>query len=195
MKMDRNIRIAREIVRMARLLVAGQENFGHYSVEFDKAKRVFTVYFILKEDAVESEALKNAKACRYEIKSLLEKDGLIEVTNIENNERSFCFTIVVEKEDKENVDEKEKKSSFGWRRVLVADGDDDDSGDDGGDDSGDDGGDDDSDGDDSGDDGGDDSGDDEKKEEQVDPEELARFQNIQDTVKRICRKYNWDTGK
>lgn len=187
--MGRNIRIARELVRIARLLVASHENFGHYSIDFDKGNRTFTVYFILKEDAVESEALKNAKACRYEIKSVLERDKLIEVTNIEDNRRSFCFTIIVDKED-----ETGKKASFGWARVLVAEGEEDDDSGDGDSGGGDDGGfslDDDED---SG--GDDDSGDDKKEEEeQLSPEEQKRFKNVQDTVKRICRKYNWDTEK
>ena len=196
--MNRNIKIARELVKIARTLIASHENFGHYSIDFDDAKRTFTVYFILKDDAVESDALKNAKACRYEIKSVLEKDDLIEVTNIENNHRSFCFTIVVEKEEKEdNV----KKSSFNRMRILVADGEDDDGGGDdvagGDDDSGDDdGGSMDFGNDDSDNDSGDDSGDeDSKEEEKIDPEEAKRFKNVQDTVKKICKKYNWDTEK
>lgn len=179
--MNGNVRIARELVRLARMLVAGGENFGHYSIDFDKATRTFTVYFILKEDAVESKALQNANDCRDEIESLLGRDELIEVTNIENNQRSFCFTILV---DKKKDDEK-KKASFGsFRMIVAAPGDEDESG---GDDD-DSGGDDDS-GDDS--DGGDVESD--AEEQKVDPEEQKKFDGIKNTVKRVCRKYGWDT--
>ena len=174
---DSNVVIASE-------LVASNENFGFYNIEFDAKTRTFTVYFILKEDAIESKALKNAKACRYEIKTLLEKDDLIEVTNLENNQRSFCFTIVVGKEEDE-----EKKASVGrGMQFRFADGEDDDSGGDDSNDLGDDSGNGDS---------GDDSGDDEKSDdkEKVNPEEQKIFKDIQDTISRICKKYNWDTQK
>ena len=180
--MNRNIRIARSLVRIARMMVAGEENFGHYSIDFDEKARTFTVYFILNEDAVASEALKNANACRYEIRRVLERDSLVEVTSMENNQKSFSFSIVVEKDD-----EGEKKASHrGGARILVAVGDDE-GGDDG--DSGD-----------SGDEGGDDLNLDDEggKEEPSDKggelseEDRKKFKAIRDEVKKICRKYNWD---
>lgn len=58
--MNRNAVIARKLVGIARKLAAGVENFGYYSIDFDEEKRTFTVYFILKEDAVESKAMRNA---------------------------------------------------------------------------------------------------------------------------------------
>lgn len=98
--MNRNIKIAMELVRIARELVASQENFGYYSIDFDKEKRTFTVYFILKEDAVESKAMRNAQSCRYETKMAFSGDGRISVTYLENNQKSFSFNIVVDEDDK-----------------------------------------------------------------------------------------------
>lgn len=98
--MNRNIKIAMELVRIARELVASQENFGSYSIDFDKEKRTFTVYFILKEDAVESKAMRNAQSCRYETKMAFSGDERISVTYLENNQKSFSFNIVVDEDDK-----------------------------------------------------------------------------------------------
>lgn len=42
--MNRNAVIARKIAGIARKLVAGVENFGYYSIDFDEEKRTFTVY-------------------------------------------------------------------------------------------------------------------------------------------------------
>ena len=98
--MNRNIKIAMELVRIARELVASQENFGSYSIDFDKEKRTFTVYFILKEDAVESKAMRNAQSCRYEIKMAFSGNERISVTYLENNQKSFSFNIVVDEDDK-----------------------------------------------------------------------------------------------
>ena len=98
--MRSNVRIAKELVRIARELVASQENFGSYSIDFDKEKRTFTVYFILKEDAVESKAMRNAQSCRYEIKMAFSGDERISVTYLENNQKSFSFNIVVDEDDK-----------------------------------------------------------------------------------------------
>ncbi len=98
---DSNVVIASELVRIARELMAGQESFGFYSIELDKKSRTFTVYFILKEDAVESKAMKNAEACRYEIKRNFANDKTISVTSLENNQKSFSFTIVVDEQDDE----------------------------------------------------------------------------------------------
>lgn len=98
--MNRNIKIAMKLVRIARELVASQENFGYYSIDFDKEKRTFTVYFILKEDAVESKAMRNAQSCRYETKMAFSGDERISVTYLENNQKSFSFNIVVDEDDK-----------------------------------------------------------------------------------------------
>ena len=98
--MNRNTVIARRLVRLARLLVAGGENFGYYSIDFDEEKRTFTVYFILKEDAVESKAMRNAQSCRYETKMAFSGDERISVTYLENNQKSFSFNIVVDEDDK-----------------------------------------------------------------------------------------------
>ena len=98
--MNRNTVIARRLVRLARLLVAGGENFGYYSIDFDKEKRTFTVYFILKEDAVESKAMRNAQSCRYETKMAFSGDERISVTYLENNQKSFSFNIVVDEDEK-----------------------------------------------------------------------------------------------
>ena len=97
--MNRNAVMARKLEGIARLLVAGMENFGYYSIDFDKEKRTFTVYFILKEDAVESKAMRNAQSCRYETKMAFSGDGRISVTYLENNQKSFSFNIVVDDED------------------------------------------------------------------------------------------------
>ena len=98
--MNRNTVMARKLEGIARLLVAGMENFGYYSIDFDKEKRTFTVYFILKEDAVESKAMRNAQSCRYETKMAFSGDGRISVTYLENNQKSFSFNIVVDEDDK-----------------------------------------------------------------------------------------------
>ena len=98
--MNKNTVIARRLVRLARLLVAGMENFGYYSIDFDKEKRTFTVYFILKEDAVESKAMRNAQSCRYETKMAFSGDERISVTYLENNQKSFSFNIVVDEDNK-----------------------------------------------------------------------------------------------
>ena len=97
--MNRNAVIARKLVGIARKLVAGVENFGYYSIDFDEEKRTFTVYFILKEDAVESKAMRNAQSCRYETKMAFSGDERISVTYLENNQKSFSFNIVVDDED------------------------------------------------------------------------------------------------
>ena len=97
--MRSNVRIAKELVRIAKQLVASQENFGYYSIDFDEEKRTFTVYFILKEDAVESKAMRNAQSCRYETKMAFSGDERISVTYLENNQKSFSFNIVVDDED------------------------------------------------------------------------------------------------
>lgn len=190
--MNSNIRIARQLVRMARELVAGHENFGFYNIEFDDAKRTFTVYFLLKDDAVESEALKNAESCRYEIKTVLEKNPLVEVTNVENNQRSFCFTIVIEQKDADKSANGRKSSFGGASRMMVAVGDLDEPADEGkSDDSDSDVG--------KGDEGGDDNLDftDEKdgKKNGLDREDQQMMEDIRKEVSRICKKYNWNTKK
>lgn len=98
--MNRNAVIARKIAGIARKLAAGVENFGYYSIDFDEEKRTFTVYFILKEDAVESKAMRNAQSCRYETKMAFSGDERISVTYLENNQKSFSFNIVVNEDDK-----------------------------------------------------------------------------------------------
>ena len=110
--MNRNAVIARKLVGIARKLVAGVENFGYYSIDFDKEKRTFTVYFILKEDAVESKAMRNAQSCRYETKMAFSGDERISVTYLENNQKSFSFNIVVDEDDKVASGEDEVQFRF-----------------------------------------------------------------------------------
>lgn len=98
--MNRNTVMARKLEGITRMIVAGMENFGYYSIDFDKEKRTFTVYFILKEDAVESKAMRNAQSCRYETKMAFSGDERISVTYLENNQKSFSFNIVVDEDDK-----------------------------------------------------------------------------------------------
>ena len=110
--MNRNTVMARKLEWIARMLVAGMENFGSYSIDFDKEKRTFTVYFILKEDAVESKAMRNAQSCRYETKMAFSGDGRISVTYLENNQKSFSFNIVVDEDDKVASGEDEVQFRF-----------------------------------------------------------------------------------
>ena len=189
--MDRNLKIARDLIRLARTLVAG-ESFGDYAVELDKKSRTVTAYFYLPADGgvVESEAWRSALGCWKKIKSELERDGLMSVGDLENNDhKSFSFSVVVKPEAKTAA------------RMRQADGDDD-SGDDGGaaaislDDSGDDGDsisldDDSGDGDgDSGDSG--DDGDSDDSEEEDDPKDMERYRKIRQSVIDICDKAGWN---
>lgn len=191
--MNRNIRIARQLVRIARTLVSSDdnENYGYYSIDTDAKKKIVTVYFLPNEDAAESKAFKDANECRYEIKMLLEKDGGVEVTNLENNHKSFIFTIVVSDDEKKTAS------------VRVADGEDDSGG--GDEPPADEGG--------SGEDndlsfdlGGmdDKGGDSDMKEDGDNPEEEPPeeseedkevFEGIESVVSDICKKHNWDTKK
>lgn len=196
---DSNVVIASELVRIARSLIGDapmmntsdsdasmkemsdeksvkDENFGSYSIKFDSETRTFTVYFTLKDDAVESRALENATACRDEIEKLFTNDKLIKVTEMTNNDhKSFSFLIVIDKEKKEEV----KKSSFNGIRTIVAVGEGDDATDSGDSDS-------------------DDAGLDNKdadKKNNIDSKESEKFINIQNDVSEICKEFSWDPEK
>ena len=172
--MNKNTVIARRLVRLARLLVAGVENFGYYSIDFDEEKRTFTVYFILKEDAVESKAMRNAQSCRYETKMAFSGDERISVTYLENNQKSFSFNIVVDEDDKvasgeddvqfrfavdgdaesderDNSDTSQQKGHGSEKKK-------------------------------------DDAGD---KDSEQDEADSGLFEEIEETVSRICEKHNW----
>ena len=176
--MNRNIKIAMELVRIARELVASQENFGSYSIDFDEEKRTFTVYFILKEDAVESKAMRNAQSCRYETKMAFSGDERISVTYLENNQKSFSFNIVVDEDDKvasgeddvqfrfavdgdaesderDNSDTSQQKGHGSEKKK-------------------------------------DDAGDKDSKQDEADSE---LFEEIEETVSRICEKHKWSVKK
>ena len=176
--MNRNIKIAMELVRIARELVASQENFGYYSIDFDEEKRTFTVYFILKEDAVESKAMRNAQSCRYETKMAFSGDERISVTYLENNQKSFSFNIVVDEDDKvasgeddvqfrfavdgdaesderDNSDTSQQKGHGSEKKK-------------------------------------DDAGDKDSKQDEADSE---LFEEIEETVSRICEKHKWSVKK
>ena len=176
--MNRNIKIAMELVRIARELVASQENFGSYSIDFDKEKRTFTVYFILKEDAVESKAMRNAQSCRYEIKMAFSGNERISVTYLENNQKSFSFNIVVDEDDKvasgeddvqfrfavdgdaesderDNSDTSQQKGHGSEKKK-------------------------------------DDAGD---KDSEQDEADSGLFEEIEETVSRICEKHKWSVKK
>ena len=177
--MNRNIKIAMELVRIARELVASQENFGSYSIDFDKEKRTFTVYFILKEDAVESKAMRNAQSCRYETKMAFSGDERISVTYLENNQKSFSFNIVVDDEDdktasgeddvqfrfavdgdaeseeRDNSDTSQQKGHGSEKKK-------------------------------------DDAGNKDSKQDEADSE---LFEEIEETVSRICEKHKWSVKK
>ena len=176
--MNKNTVIARRLVRLARLLVAGVENFGYDSIDFDEEKRTFTVYFILKEDAVESKAMRNAQSCRYETKMAFSGDERISVTYLENNQKSFSFNIVVDEDDKvasgeddvqfrfavdgdaesderDNSDASQQKGHGSEKQK-------------------------------------DDAGDKDSKQDEADSE---LFEEIEETVSRICEKHKWSVKK
>ena len=176
--MNKNTVIARRLVRLARLLVAGVENFGYYSIDFDEEKRTFTVYFILKEDAVESKAMRNAQSCRYETKMAFSGDERISVTYLENNQKSFSFNIVVDEDDKvasgeddvqfrfavdgdaesderDNSDTSQQKGHGSEKKK-------------------------------------DDAGD---KDSEQDEADSGLFEEIEETVSRICEKHKWSVKK
>ena len=176
--MNKNTVIARRLVRLARLLVAGMENFGYYSIDFDKEKRTFTVYFILKEDAVESKAMRNAQSCRYETKMAFSGDERISVTYLENNQKSFSFNIVVDEDNKvasgeddvqfrfaddrggesderDNSDTSQQKEHGSEKKK-------------------------------------DDAGDKDSKQDEADS---GLFEEIEETVSRICEKHKWSVKK
>ena len=99
--MKKNLKIARSLVRLARDLVAmpSFRHFGSYSVEADG--NIVTVYLVLDEDAVKTDALRNARLCWQDVKTTLEKDdNSIEVTSLEDNTKSFSFTVVVHDDEK-----------------------------------------------------------------------------------------------
>ena len=171
--MNRNIKIAMELVRIARELVASQENFGSYSIDFDKEKRTFTVYFILKEDAVESKAMRNAQSCRYEIKMAFSGNERISVTYLENNQKSFSFNIVVDEDDKVASGEGDVQFRFADDRGGEPEGTSQQKGH-----------------------GSekkkDDAGDKDSKQDGADSE---LFEEIEETVSRICEKHKWSVKK
>ena len=171
--MNRNIKIAMELVRIARELVASQENFGYYSIDFDEEKRTFTVYFILKEDAVESKAMRNAQSCRYETKMAFSGDERISVTYLENNQKSFSFNIVVDEDDKVASGEGDVQFRFADDRGGEPEGTSQQKGH-----------------------GSekkkDDAGDKDSKQDGADSE---LFEEIEETVSRICEKHKWSVKK
>ena len=171
--MNRNIKIAMELVRIARELVASQENFGSYSIDFDKEKRTFTVYFILKEDAVESKAMRNAQSCRYETKMAFSGNERISVTYLENNQKSFSFNIVVDEDDKVASGEGDVQFRFADDRGGEPEGTSQQKGH-----------------------GSekkkDDAGDKDSKQDEADSE---LFEEIEETVSRICEKHKWSVKK
>ena len=176
--MNRNIKIAMELVRIARELVASQENFGSYSIDFDKEKRTFTVYFILKEDAVESKAMRNAQSCRYETKMAFSGDERISVTYLENNQKSFSFNIVVDEDDKVASGEDDVQFRFADDRGGESD---------------------ERDNSDTSQQKGhgsekkkDDAGDKDSKQDGADSE---LFEEIEETVSRICEEHKWSVKK
>ena len=176
--MNRNIKIAMELVRIARELVASQENFGYYSIDFDEEKRTFTVYFILKEDAVESKAMRNAQSCRYETKMAFSGDERISVTYLENNQKSFSFNIVVDEDDKVASGEDEVQFRFADDRGGEPD---------------------ERDNSDTSQQKGhgsekkkDDAGDKDSKQDEADS---GLFEEIEETVSRICEKHKWSVKK
>ena len=171
--MNRNIKIAMELVRIARELVASQENFGYYSIDFDEEKRTFTVYFILKEDAVESKAMRNAQSCRYETKMAFSGDERISVTYLENNQKSFSFNIVVDEDDKVASGEGDVQFRFADDRGGEPEGTSQQKGH-----------------------GAekkkDDAGDKDSKQDGADSE---LFEEIEETVSRICEEHKWSVKK
>ena len=171
--MNRNIKIAMELVRIARELVASQENFGSYSIDFDKEKRTFTVYFILKEDAVESKAMRNAQSCRYETKMAFSGDERISVTYLENNQKSFSFNIVVDEDDKVASGEDEVQFRFADDRGGESEGTSQQKGH-----------------------GSEKKKDDAKdKDSKQDEADSGLFEEIEETVSRICEKHKWSVKK
>lgn len=171
--MNRNIKIAMELVRIARELVASQENFGSYSIDFDKEKRTFTVYFILKEDAVESKAMRNAQSCRYETKMAFSGDGRISVTYLENNQKSFSFNIVVDEDDKVASGEGDVQFRFADDRGGEPEGTSQQKGH-----------------------GSEKKKDDAKdKDSEQDEADSELFEEIEETVSRICEKHKWSVKK
>ena len=176
--MNRNAVIARKLVGIARKLVAGVENFGYYSIDFDNEKRTFTVYFILKEDAVESKAMRNAQSCRYETKMAFSGDERISVTYLENNQKSFSFNIVVDEDDKVASGEDEVQFRFAVDGDAESD---------------------ERDNSDTSQQKGhgsekkkDDAGDKDSKQDEADSE---LFEEIEETVSRICEKHKWSVKK
>lgn len=117
----KNIIFAKRLIHIARMLLADNEHYGHYSID-NGSDNSLVVYFILDENAVESKALENANVCRYEIKKKLEKlEGSFDVTSMENNDhKSFCFSII--------PNDDEKKASVPNSRMMVAIGDEPDDG-------------------------------------------------------------------
>ena len=171
--MNRNAVIARKLVGIARKLVAGVENFGYYSIDFDNEKRTFTVYFILKEDAVESKAMRNAQSCRYETKMAFSGDERISVTYLENNQKSFSFNIVVNEDDKVASGEDDVQFRFADDGDAESEGTSQQKG------------------------RGsekkkDDAGDKDSKQDGADSE---LFEEIEETVSRICEEHKWSVKK
>ena len=176
--MNKNTVIARRLVRLARLLVAGVENFGYYSIDFDEEKRTFTVYFILKEDAVESKAMRNAQSCRYETKMAFSGDERISVTYLENNQKSFSFNIVVDEDEKTASGEDDVQFRFAVDGDAESDErDNSDTSQQKGHGS---------------EEKKDDAGDKDSKQDEADSE---LFEEIEETVSRICEKHKWSVKK
>ena len=171
--MNRNAVIARKLVGIASKLVAGVENFGYYSIDFDEEKRTFTVYFILKEDAVESKAMRNAQSCRYETKMAFSGDERISVTYLENNQKSFSFNIVVNEDDKVASGEDDVQFRFADDGDAESEGTSQQKG----------------------------RGSEKKKDDagnkdsKQDGADSELFEEIEETVSRICEKHKWSVKK
>lgn len=168
----------RLMLNVASTIFADSENYGFYSIELDEETSTFTVYFILKEDAIESKALSNAQSCRYEIKMAFSGNERISVTNLENNKKSFSFNIVVDDED-EKTASSEEEVQFRFATdgdVESEEGDNSDTSQ-------------------QKEHGSkkpkDDASDKDSKQDEVDSE---LFEEIEETVSRICEEHKWDIG-
>jgi hypothetical protein len=175
--MNKETIIAKRLVlNVASTILADSENYGFYSIELDEETSTFTVYFILKEDAVESKALRNAQSCRYEIKMALSGNERISVTNLENNQKSFSFNIVVDDEDEKTASgEDDVQFRFATDEDVESDeGDNSDTSqqnEQGSEKSK------------------DDAGDKDSKHDEADSE---LFEEIEETVSKICEEHKWD---
>ena len=179
--MNRETIIAKRLMlNVASTILADSENYGFYSIELDEETSTFIVYFILKEDAVESKAMRNAQSCRYEIKMALSGNERISVTNLENNKKSFSFNIVVDDEEDEKTASSEDEVQFRFADDVDVESEEGDNSDtsqqkEHGSEKP-----------------KDDAGDKDLKQDEADSE---LFEEIEETVSRICEEYKWDVQK